>query len=95
MGEKYKFEVCPEFGSHGVGFFLSVTSEQFKIARKEQQWTGLEAFDHFRGVVNGDIRVAWNKTVDVDYSDDTNKTTDNFKIAQDKFIIRYLNCTKP
>ena len=46
-------------------------------------------------MVNGDIRVAWDETVNVDYSDDSNKTTKNFKIAQDKFIMRYLNCTRP
>ena len=88
-------EVCPDSGSHGVKFFLPVTSKQFKIACNEQQWTGLEAYDHFREVVNEDIRVDWDETVNVDYSDDNNKTTENFKIAQEKFIMRYLNCTRP
>ena len=56
--KKCKSEVCPDTGSYGIEFILSVTSEQFEIARKEQQWTGLEAFDHSREVVTGDIRVA-------------------------------------
>ena len=72
-----------------------MTSEQFEIARKEQQWTGLEAFLHFREVAAGNIRVAWDKTFDTDYSDPANKTTENFKLAQDKFITRYLNCFRP
>ena len=92
---KCRSEVCPDSGSYGIKFFLSVTSEQFEIAHKEQQWTGLKAFDHFREVVNGDIRVTWDKTVDVDYSDAANKATENFKIAQDKFIMCYLNYTRP
>ena len=94
-GKKCKFEVCPDTGSYDIEFFLSVTSEQFEIAHKEQQWTGLEAFDHFREVVTGDIRVAWDETVDADYSDPVNKTTKNFKLAQDKFIMHYLNCLRP
>ena len=95
IGKKCNSEVFPDSGSYSIEFFLSVALKQFKIARKEQQWTGLVAFDHLREVVNGDIRVTWDKTVDIDYSDATNKTTENFKIAQDKFIMRYLNCTRP
>ena len=38
-GKTCKSEECPDSGSHGVELFLSVTSEQFEIARKEQQWT--------------------------------------------------------
>ena len=56
---------------------------------------GLEAFDHFREVVTGNIRVACDETVKADYSNAANKTTENFKLAQDKFIMRYLNCLRP
>ena len=49
---------------------------------------------HLRELVNKDIRVAWDETVNVYYSDKNKKMAENFKIAQEKFIMSYINYTR-
>ena len=93
-GKKCRSEVTPDSGRYGVEFHLSLTKPQFETARKEQNWTGEEMFDHFTQVLSGDIKTAWEETLESDFASSATRIHQNWEDAQSKFIDRYLNCPK-
>ena len=51
-------------------------------------------FDHFTQVLSGDVKTAWEETLESDFASSATRTHQNWDDAQTKFIDRYLNCPK-
>ena len=61
-------------GTHCIECVLSIMQTQFEIACEEQNWTGPEVFNQFAQVLSGDVKVAWEETVENDYPQESDKT---------------------
>ena len=93
---KTRSEVIPCDGALSIEFLLALTLPQFEVAYKEQGWTPSEAYEKFGKCLTGDMKVAWEETLDKDYPDEMADRTDaNWESAKDAFIKKYLNCKRP
>ena len=76
-GKRCRSEVTPDSGRYGVEFYLSLKKPQFDIARHDQNWTGKELFDHFTQVLSGDVKTAWEETLESDFAPSATRTYQN------------------
>ena len=92
---KPRSEVLPCDGTNTMEFLIALTLPQFEEAYKEQDWTAAEAYTQFAKCLTGELRVAWDETLDKEFPRDDERTDANWERAKDTFIRRYLNCKRP
>ena len=92
---KPRSEVLPCDGSHSVEFLLSLTLPQFEIAFREQEWDDKVAYENFSKVLTGELRVAWEETLDKEYSDPVMRNSTNWDDAAATLLRCFLNCKRP
>ena len=84
--EKCRSEVTPDSGRYSIEYYLSLMKLQFDTARKEQNWTGAEIYDHSTQCLTGDIKTSWEETLESDYPQESQRTHPTWDTAQDKFM---------
>ena len=92
---KIHSEVIPNDGTNGMMFFIALTYPQFLQTHKEQKRTEVEGYSQLTKVLNGDLKTAWEVSLDADFSNETSHTDTNWDDTIVQLIIKILNCKKP
>ena len=92
---KTRSEVMPCDGNFGIEFYLANTLPQFAIAYKVQQWSEAEGYSQFTKALVGDMKIAWEETLEQDFPDESDRTGANWDRANYTFVKKYLNCKRP
>ena len=85
----------PNDGTHGIKLFIALTYPQFMETKKKQKWTEDEAYTQLSKVLNRTLKIAWEETIEANYSEESSCVDQNWDNAIDKFIVYFLNCKKP
>ena len=83
-GMQCRSEVTPDSGRYGIEYYLSLTKPQFDIACNDQNWMGIEMYDHFTQCLTRNIKTSWKETLKSDYVLESQRTHANWDTAQDK-----------
>ena len=92
---KTRSEVIPCDSGFTIEFLFALTFPQFEHAYIEQDWSEEEAYSQLTKCLHGDMKVAWEETLDKDYPDEADRTDANWVECKNKFVVRYLNCKRP
>ena len=79
-------EITPFDPAYGVEHLLELTFAEWKIAKKELEWTPSKEFKNFALVLLGTTRSLWDKIVTTTYVDAEIHTDENFAAARNTFI---------
>ena len=111
LPEKYKFqgrknckkaEVCIDYGTLGMEFFLDRTLPQFNQACSRLDWSWPVRFLEFEGVLGDSYQTTWQEVLAEHYPEPLDedspshcKTKDDFNRAVSLFIKKSLDNEKP
>jgi len=74
---KTRSEVIPCDGALSIEFLLALTLPQFEVAYKEQGWIPSDAYEKFGKCLTGDMKVAWEETLEQEFPADNERTDVN------------------
>ena len=90
--KRLKGRVTPDKGEWGPEFILGTTLTEFNELQQESAYPNHEKWTAFRKCLVGDVKTTWDEVVDKNYKYQSTRTTDEFKVALEKFITKLLNC---